>query len=301
MSKNVKNLSKEERIKNSYESIYHKVESNDPEMDKILKDAMQNQFLTYDLVLADLLDFDKDIEVDDEQFRQMLVGACFEACDEIDGVDMTHKQMKIIEEDFNNFTQYNPSVYETIFDNFEEIYEGETIDFHADYVRAYGSVGSNMAKVITEDLDDMYEAFKFDSKEARDVVRDSYGDDSVNDLSDTLKFNTLRNINKVSSIDIRETMDESIEDNLKYIGSEPTASDKMKLSYKHNVPEATVRRERRLYSQVKEEDKIASELKGSDFDKSYDDYIKGTDTHQKFTAGDSYGFDEPEDEDELEL
>ncbi|HET7615445.1 MAG TPA: hypothetical protein VFK27_00715, partial [Bacillales bacterium] len=54
---------------------------------------------------------------------------------------------------------------------------------------------------------------------------------------------------------------------------------------------------RRSYQQIKQEEMAAQEVKGYDYDKKYDSYARGRgDSYQKTTAGDDYGFDEPEDD-----
>ncbi len=227
----IEQLSAEGRIKNSYESMYYRAQSGDPESDGILKDEIQHSFRRRGVILAD--------NPDHTVLRDIMLDAYKQSTKELGGESLSPDREKNLVRNFDAFTANHPSFYTKTFDSFESKYEGETVDFHADYDR---------------------------------MVQDN---DGVNPLQTEP---TEADLN-VMQRDLLKQF--SREGEMKAAG----------LSYAGHAPVTTPTR--RSYQQVKQEELAAQEMKGNNYDKSYDTYIRGRgQSYQKTTAGDDYGFDE---------
>lgn len=261
-----KKLSPEGRTKNSYEALYYRVNSGDPETDEVLRREIQNSFREYDITLAD--GPNKDI------LRIVMLQAYKNTAKEIQGEDLTPEQIETIEQNFDSLVDNHTKFYDTVFDSYERKYEGETVDFSADYER--------YLKEINADFSADYERYS----EEIDGVQYQYDDV------------TLDNMQKEYDAKYEPESERSWDEIQADVDTVPFENKTgSSLSYAGHVPEAKVHTAKRSYAQIKQEEKAAEELKGSDFDKKYDAYARNRqDNHSKFTAGDDYGFDEREDE-----
>lgn len=123
----VMKLSPESRVKNSYEALYYRVESGDPKMDEIERQEIQRAFRENDVVLAD--------NPKEDVLKGIMVQAFQRSAKALQQKDLSPLQMKMIEQEFDQFTKNHPDPYGTLFDSYEQRYDGETVDFSADYER----------------------------------------------------------------------------------------------------------------------------------------------------------------------
>jgi|UPI0007880181 hypothetical protein len=127
MKKNqIENLSPESRIKNSYESLYYRADSGDPEADTIVREEMQRSFRRRGVVLAD--------NPDDVILKTLMVDAYKKSTKELSAGNLSPNWEKNLLRDFDTFTKNHPSFYTTTFDSYENRY-GVPVDFSADYER----------------------------------------------------------------------------------------------------------------------------------------------------------------------
>lgn len=232
----IENLPPESRIKNSYESLYYRTESGDPESDQIVRDEIQHSFRRHGIILTD--------NPDDAVLRDVMLDAYKKSTKELGGEDLPSGWEKNLTRDFDSFTESHPTFYTSSFDSYENRYEGEPVDFSADYDRMVQENGGT-------------DPFMMEPTEA--------------DL-DAMQRDSLKRYSR--------------EGEMKAAG----------LSYAGHAPEVETP-PRRSYQQVKEEEKVAEDVKGNKYDKQYDLYVRGRSrSYQKQTAGDDYGFDEQDHE-----
>lgn len=228
----VERLSPESRIKNSYESLYYRAGSGDPESDEIVKGALQQAFRRHGVTLSD--------QPDDAVLRNIMLDAVKESTKELCGETLSANREQSLTRDFDQFTRNHTSFYTVSFESFESRYEGEPVDFLADYdrmIQENGGVNPFVVEPTEADLEAMQR----------------------------------ENLKKFSR-----------EGEMRAAG----------VSYTGYAP-GVVTQPRRSYKQVKQEEAVAQEMKGHNYDKRYDLYARGRgDTFQKMTAGDEYGFDE---------
>lgn len=230
----IERLSPESRIKNSYESLYYRASSGDPESDDIVKGEIQQSFRRYGVTLND--------RPDDALLRSVMLDAYKKSTKELGGdlsklsSDWEHN----LERDFDRFTTNHPSFYTSTFDSYENRYEGEPVDFFADYDRLIEESGG-VDPFAVEPTEDDLEAMR------RDQLKQFSRDGEMRAAG---------------------------------------------LSYTGHAPGVTTQA-RRTYQQTRQEEAAAQEIKGRMYDKQYDGYARDrSDTYQKTTAGDDYGFDE---------
>lgn len=123
----VERLSPESRIKNSYESLYYRAGSGDPETDEIVKGAIQQSFRRHGVTLTD--------QPDDAVLRSVMLDAFKESTKELGGEPLSASREQSLARDFDHFTRNHTSFYTVSFESFENRYEGEPVDFFADYDR----------------------------------------------------------------------------------------------------------------------------------------------------------------------
>lgn len=158
----VKQLSPEGRIKNSYESLYYRAGSGDPETDEIVKEEIQHSFRRHGIVLTD--------NPDKAILRDVMLDAYKKSTEELGGEDLSPSWEENLTRDFDTFTHSHPSFYTSTFQSYENRYEGETVDFSADYdrmVQENDGVDPFMVEPTEADLDAMQrDRFKQYSREA---------------------------------------------------------------------------------------------------------------------------------------
>jgi hypothetical protein len=123
----VERLSPESRIKNSYESLYYRAGSGDPETDEIVKGAIQQSFRRHGVTLND--------HPDDAVLRNVMLDAYKESTKELGGENLSSSREQNLTRDFDRFTKNHPSFYMLSFESYENRYKGEPVDFFADYDR----------------------------------------------------------------------------------------------------------------------------------------------------------------------
>lgn len=228
----IERLSPESRIKNSYESLYYRAGSGDPETDEIVKGAIQQAFRQHGVTLGD--------QPKDAVLRTIMLDAYKQSTKELGGETLSPKREQNLMRDFDQFTRNHPSFYKSSFESFENRYAGEPVDFFADYDR------------MVQDNDGVDPL----------VIEPSGAD------LDAMQRDRLKKFSR--------------EGEMKAAG----------LSYSGYAPGVRTQT-RRSYKQIKQEEAVAQEMKGTKYDARYDYYARGRgDTYQKTTAGDDYGFDE---------
>ncbi|MCR6108559.1 hypothetical protein HXA32_20020, partial [Salipaludibacillus agaradhaerens] len=226
----------ESRIKNSYESLYYRVGSGDLESDAIVRDAIQHTFRRRGVVLTD--------DPDSTTLRDVMLDAYKQSTKTLGGETLSPDWEKNLVRNFDTFTHNHPSFYTKTFDAFEERYEGEPVDFFADYER---------------------------------MVQDNDG---------VTPFHVEPTEAELEAMQRDHIKQFSREGEMKAAG----------LSYTGHAPGVKTHT-RRSYQQVKQEETAIQEIKGHKYDKFYDTYARSRgESYQKTTAGDGYGFDEPEDD-----
>lgn len=119
-------MSPEGRIKNSYESLYYRANSGDPEADEILRLEMQTSFKEHDVVLSD--------KPKPERLRQVMIHAVGESTKELQRAPLTPEQSESITQSFDTVSA-RARFYETVFSSVESRHRGEPVDFSAEYER----------------------------------------------------------------------------------------------------------------------------------------------------------------------
>lgn len=226
-------LPPESRIKNSYESLYYRTNSGDPESDKIVREEIQQAFRRNGVILAD--------NPDDSMLRGIMLDAYKKSTQELGGEGgLSSNWENNLTRDFDMFTKHHPSFYTTTFESYERRYDGEPVDFSADYER-----------MVQEN----------------DGVNPFITEPTEADLG-AMQRDRLKQFSR---------------------GGEMRAAG---LSYTGHAPEVKTQA-RRSYQQTKQEEMMAQGIKGNNYDKQYDLYVRSRGhTYQKTTAGDDYGFDE---------
>lgn len=143
----INSLSPAGRVRNSYESLYYNVNSNDPEADEVVRGHIQSAFKKHNVVLTD--------NPTVAQLRSVMVSAYKESILELDGGHVSDHTIDAFEQDFDRFAKDHPSFYASTFSSYEDRYDGETVDFSADYTRAMSDVDLTPSE---DDIDQMFES-----------------------------------------------------------------------------------------------------------------------------------------------
>lgn len=112
----IMDMSPEIRVKNNYESLYYGVDSNDPEVDEILREQIQKAFIDHDVLLSD--------RPSHELLREVMLDAYRETIKELGGSEPTKLQMKAFTHEFDRFTKDHIDFYEGTFNRYEAKYQG---------------------------------------------------------------------------------------------------------------------------------------------------------------------------------
>lgn len=120
-------MSPEVRVKNNYESLYYCVDSNDPEVDEILREQIQKAFIDHDVLLSD--------RPTQEKLREVMLDAYKETMKELGGSVPTKSKMKTFTHEFDHFIKDHTDFYEGTFKMYEAKYQGDTVDLAAEYER----------------------------------------------------------------------------------------------------------------------------------------------------------------------
>ncbi|MGC6586642.1 hypothetical protein ACPV3A_16945 [Paenibacillus sp. Dod16] len=134
------NMSPEIRVKNSYESLYYYVDSNDPEADEILREQIQKAFVDHDLVLSD--------RPSQKELQEVMLDAYKESMKQLGGTEPTELEIQAFTREFNRFTKEHQDFYDVSFRMFEEKYQGDSVDLAAEYertVRGHDGISSFVA------------------------------------------------------------------------------------------------------------------------------------------------------------
>lgn len=247
----LKHLSLEGRIKNSYEALYYNVESGDKEMDEVVRRNAKHSFRSYDVTLAD--------KPDQKTLRTIMLEAYQTSAREFGEKTHTKINEARLEKEFDDFTKDHDQFYKQSFNHYEEKYAGEPIDFEADDVRMDRKLEEAGRPYHEPEIDD----------NALEMMARVAGATVASPLSGVSGLNAVVSGKRGSGV-----------------------------FYSAHAPNvAPTHTAKRTYQQVKQEEAAAEELKGNRVDQAYDKYARGRgDTNQKTTAGDAYGFDEPEDD-----
>jgi len=116
------------RIQNNYEALYYNIDSDDPEMDEIVKEQLQKSFERYNVTIAD--------NPHPTILRDVLVDAYKESVKQISGDALSSSQIAQLTSTFDTFTTQHPRFYDASFASYADKYEGETVDMHVLYRRA---------------------------------------------------------------------------------------------------------------------------------------------------------------------
>lgn len=126
----IKQLSPESRIQNSYEAMYYNVSSGDPDADEIVRNEIQQTFKQYNIILAD--------NPDKETLRRILLDSYQSSIDALGGEDVNAVKSKQFEREFDTFVANHSKFYDITFQSYERKYDGESVDFTAEYNRTFG-------------------------------------------------------------------------------------------------------------------------------------------------------------------
>lgn len=139
----IEKLSAEGRVRNSYEAMYYRTDSGDPEVDEIVRSEIQHSFRRHGITLSD--------QPNNETLRNIMLDAYKKSAQELGGSTITSERSSNLTRDFDAFTKNHPDFYKTSFDAYEDKYNGETVDFFADYDRVIQeSNGTGLAWEPTE-------------------------------------------------------------------------------------------------------------------------------------------------------
>lgn len=108
-------LSPVNRVRNNYEALYYNVDSDDPDMDDILKEEIQRAFEQRGVTLLD--------NPNDDVLREIMLDACVESVKKIGGRPLSQVQEERIEQEFDKFTSEHSSFYELSFKTYEYKYK----------------------------------------------------------------------------------------------------------------------------------------------------------------------------------
>lgn len=292
----VKSLSAEGRVRNSYEALYYNAKSGDPETDDIMRSQMQQAFRNEDVLLAD--------SPDDERLRDVMLNAYKSSTGELQGSEINPEQSQTLERDFDAFTDNHPQFYASSFDAYEKKYDGEPVDFAADYdrmIQANNGVNPYEPEPTGDDLDLMEQEANQAKPSRLNRAMQSGMKHANHALDPDTKTNKALRTGLTAAV---MATPQGKVGKAAVVGAglankafEPESSAnkiaRSGLSYAGHVPEAKAQASRRSYQQVKQEEAAAAEIKGQDFDEKYDQYSRNYDeSHQKTSAGDDYGFDE---------
>lgn len=257
-------MSPEGRIRNSYESLYYRTPSGDPESDDVLRRQLQSSFKTHDVLLAD--------KPDTQRLRQIMVHAVEASTSDLQGAPLTQEQTQKIAVEFDHVSTSRNRFYETTFDSFEKRHHGEPVDFSADFERM---LQENGGKPVweTEMTEEALASMESDwlSQQPRDETDASYSDAVLSPMA--------RSTPKRSDAFNRDQAPHT----------------RSGLSYEAVVPEAVVSRKKPAYVHAAEERAAAREQKAK-VDVPYEQYAQSKGNGAKFSAADQFGYDEPEDD-----
>ncbi|OMF76790.1 hypothetical protein [Paenibacillus glucanolyticus] len=139
------NMSPEIRVKNSYESLYYCIDSNDPEADEILREQIQKAFVDHDLLLSD--------RPSQKKLHEVMLDAYKESMKQLGGTEPTELEIQAFTKEFNRFTKEHQDFYDVSFRRFEEKYLGDSVDLPAEYertVRDHDGISSIVAGQTNE-------------------------------------------------------------------------------------------------------------------------------------------------------
>lgn len=123
----IERLSPESRIKNSYEAMYYRTDSGDPKTDEIVRNEIQDSFRKHGLTLSD--------QPNDRTLRNVMLDAYKNSAKELGGNELPPDRSDNFSREFDTFTRNHSTFYKKTFESYENKYNGETVDFFADYDR----------------------------------------------------------------------------------------------------------------------------------------------------------------------
>lgn len=262
-------MSPEGRVKNGYESLYYRTGSGDPEVDEVLRAEMLQSFKEHDVVLAD--------NPEPEKLRDVMLHAARESTKELQRSPLTPEQEQDIVKSFDKLSGNQPRFYETTFDSFERLHHGEPADFTAQYERdleANGGVPPWEMEMTEESIEAMQAEFM--DRDMEEHNRNLRGE------------RVPRTVLAPDAVSRPKAVDD-----IKAPKKAPLSG----LSYAAHVPGAVAPVKTSAYAHIKQEEAAATEQKNQGkYDREFEAHVRGKSGASKFTAGDSYGFDEPEDD-----
>lgn len=123
----IKQLSPESRIQNSYEAMYYNVSSGDPDADEIVRNEIQQTFKQYNIILAD--------NPDKETLRSIMLDSYLSSIEALGGGEIDANKSKQFVREFDTFVANHSKFYDITFESYERKYVGESVDFTSEYTR----------------------------------------------------------------------------------------------------------------------------------------------------------------------
>lgn len=273
-------ISPEGRIKNSTESLYFRTQSGDPEVDEIIRQETLIAFKEHDVVLTD--------NPKPELLRSVMLHAAKESTKELQRSLLTPEQTQTIERNFDTMAA-RPKFYEKTFEGFEIRHFGEPVDFTADYERMVRENGGKPPWEL-EMSDEAMRAMESDyvDREIEERDRDELGERVPRALLAPGVTSEPKRSDAFVYADLVQKVERTPD---KPLAQEKTP--RSGLSYGKAVPEAVAQKKVPAYVHAAQERAAANEQKGK-VDKAYEQHAKRNGNGSKFTAGDQFGYDEPE-------
>lgn len=141
----LKRLSPEKRVANSYESTFFGAVSGDPETDRLLFTELQTAYAEKDLT------FDDNPTV--EQLQDVHTLAYAVVVGQLQGAVPTEAQIDTLLSDFKRFEQTQPKFYDKSYETYKHRHNGDTLDSTAIMNRLHPEMSEGSYNAEEPDLD----------------------------------------------------------------------------------------------------------------------------------------------------
>ena len=282
-------LSAEERVKNSYSAHFYGVQSGDPQTDEMLKDSLRRSF------------GESDVALDDRPQRSVLeavhLNAYLDTMARLDGREPSTEQIETLTTGFAAFTNQ----YDRYFDVVHQQFDRRHDDLPLDHLTMTQRQAQSEPELYPEPADAPFEDAP---QEDHSTMYPYIAPDLASDAEPTQdELDAMQGQFAAWDRPTQEALD-GMQDSFKDwtphaphpepgIRMGHAVKQKADMSYAAHVPQ--VKDVTRTYQERRQDERDVKAMKDVR-DPAYDTYARNREPEKKYTAGDQFGFDEHEKE-----
>lgn len=275
-----------ERVSKSYESLYLGSDNQDEQANEALRHGLQESFRRNDTLTSEIWT--------DSGYRDIFGYGVELGVESLQGSKITEAQREDVYNHLDTFvdkidifTVSDTEFYKTVFNQYEAKYEGETVDFGADYARYQRSIENEEVP----DLDDMYREHYGVSQVDTSDMTDKELEEHVHSHIDHL-FNDIPSKQEKTPAGVMEVVTEKNDafkgSGLAYGKASPDVESAKLNQQAREYETKSERLSRRTHERVLGEVRDASGVT----DMKHHDYATQDNPNQHFSHADGYGIEE---------